>query len=61
MRLEPVKTIPLILFQYLIYGQKKSLFASIFLNYQLISPIPEFLNSVFQDRSIGTHLKLFFH
>ena len=79
MRLEPVNTVPLFLFQYLLNclkdGQTNdfflglchvfisniSFFASNFLNYQRISPIPEFLNSVFQDRSIGTHLKLFFH
>ena len=60
MRLEPVKNYPVVFVSIFDIWPKKSLFASIFLNFQLISPIPEFLNSVFQDRSIGTHLKLFF-
>ncbi len=37
-----------------------SLLASDLLNYQRISSISEFLNSLFQDGSYGSHIDVFF-
>ena len=44
----------------LLFGLKYQFFASNLLNYHWSSPISEFLNSVFQNGSFGTHVVEFF-